>query len=64
MARAFGWNETVHVHSEAVRVHVHEGTAMTPATSEPANLDVVGRARDERKAVYGYVYEYVYGEEG
>jgi hypothetical protein len=34
---------------------------MTPATSEPANLDVVSRARDERKAVYGYVYEYVYG---
>jgi hypothetical protein len=26
---AFGWNETVHVHSEAVRVHVHDATTMT-----------------------------------
>jgi hypothetical protein len=37
-------------------------TTMMPAPGESPNLDVVGGARDERKAVYGYVYEYVYGE--
>ena len=29
---------------------------MTPATSESPDLGVVGGARDERKAVYVYVY--------
>jgi hypothetical protein len=36
---------------------------MTPTTSESTNLDVIVGDRDERKAVYGYVYEYVYGED-
>jgi hypothetical protein len=36
---------------------------MTPATSKSTNLDVVVGDRGERKAVYGYVYVYVYGEE-
>ena len=63
IGETFGWNETVHVYSEAVRVHVHDGTAMTPATSKSTNLDFSVEFRDEKKTAYGYVYEYVYGED-
>jgi hypothetical protein len=51
------------VHSEAVRVHVHDGTAMTPATSQSTNLSFIVGSRNEKTTVYGYVYEYVYGQE-
>jgi hypothetical protein len=34
---------------------------MTPATSESLELDSAVECRDERRTVYGYVYEYVYG---
>jgi len=36
---------------------------MTPATSESTNLDFIVGSRDERRTVYGYVYEYAYGED-
>jgi hypothetical protein len=56
-----GQHESVHVHSETV--HVHDGTAMTSTMGGWINLDFLVGSRKEKSTVYGYVYEYVYGED-